>query len=585
MFHALLLSIATLGSLSANGLVIDREGFGIDRAAVVFRDATGEVAHATTDENGRFTVTLPRTPTTWEASATGYQSKHLHFSDPLKLIATLSLHEPGFTQPVGSDDLGVLPYQDVGYALSLSPYQVLIGGSQVGVGDRGLGGSANVDMDNGTSVDAPAHYLSFVGVASASSSYGFSHGTSGRFDLGFDGPSTNLGTIGGGRLRLEGVQSRVGDAYVAFGTSTGDATTSTRADLVARTKIGKARVLFTAGSGSFDDMTSSPTALSQYTDAKLRLDLPIGGSRLRFEAATKSKSKTPIADYVENEASSDVQLLLSHTGGALSSEYGFEQSLSTGTRDYVGSHTKHYTGVVRGGRFFTSQQLTSGRLTATGSLASYTLSTVGTTRYTQANAQSAAGPTFGLSTQWDFDDHLRLQVAHAANEDSADASFYFGDPIPTLILDISQVNEATLSYRTRGGFVASATMVGERYVSYLGTTTLLGRGLSVDWPIDDRWRVRAWTFGLNDQSAAIPVGTLGPSRGRDVGWLTYYASPGVRFDAIYRRETDPIEFGRYLDSDAAFVLNRHVMLILTDERHATTSSFGLSLRFGSDAAK
>ncbi|MDQ2991388.1 MAG: hypothetical protein M3R30_01025, partial [Candidatus Eremiobacteraeota bacterium] len=142
--------------------------------------------------------------------ATGYRSAHLHFSDALRLIATLALHEPGFTEPVGADDLGVLPYQDVGYALALSPYQVLIGGSQVGVGDRGLGGSANLYLDNGTSVDAPAHYLSFVGVASASSSYGFSHGTSGRFDLGFDGPSANLGMIGGGRLRLEGVQSRVG---------------------------------------------------------------------------------------------------------------------------------------------------------------------------------------------------------------------------------------------------------------------------------------------------------------------------------------------------------------------------------------
>jgi hypothetical protein len=90
---------------------------------------------------------------------------------------------------------------------------------------------------------------------------------------------------------------------------------------------------------------------------------------------------------------------------------------------------------------------------------------------------------------------------------------------------------------------------------------------------------------LNDQSAAIPAGTLGPSRGRDVGWLTYYASPRVRFDAIYRRETDPIELGRYLDGDAAFVLNQNATLIVTRERHAASSSFGLSLRFGSGSTK
>ncbi len=362
-------------------------------------------------------IVLPRTPTTWETSATGYRSAHLHFSDALRLIATLALHEPGFTEPVGADDLGVLPYQDVGYALALSPYQMLVGGSQVGVGDRGLGGSANLYLDYGTSVDAPAHYLSFVGIASASSSYGFSHVTSGRFDLGFDGPNANLGMIGGGRLGLEGVQSRVGNAYVAFGTSTGDSTTRTRAVVVARTKFGKTRVLVTAGSGSFVDLTSALQTLSQNRRAKLRLELPVGGSTLRFEAATTSK--TPVGDYVENEASSDAELVLRHASGGLSNEYGFEQTLSTGTRDYVGSRTKHYTGVVRGGHLFTNQQMTFGHLTTTASLASYTLSATGTTRDTRANAQDAGGPTFGLSTQWDFDDHLRLQVAHATNEDSA----------------------------------------------------------------------------------------------------------------------------------------------------------------------
>lgn len=581
MLHSMVLTLAAIGALSAHGMVVDHEGFGIDRATVVFRDASGEVAHATTDESGRFTVSLPRSPSTWDASAKGYKPSHLHYSDPLKLVATLNLHEPSFGEPVGADDLGVLPYQDVGYALALTPYQVLIGGSQVGVGDRGLGGSGNADFGNGISVDAPAHYLSFVGVASASSSYGFSHGAAGRFDLGFDSANAQLGTTGGGSLRLEGAQARIGDAYVAFGTSTGDGTTQTRFDTVARTKLGKVKVLLTAGSGAFDDLTTSPTALSSDRNAKLRLELPVGGSDLRFEVAAKTKKKTPIGDYVENESSADVKVLLRHITDTATSEYGFEQTLDTGERDYVGSSTKHYRGSVRSSRLYTTQKISFGRFSADASLSTYTIATSGSTRHVASNAQSVGGPTASLSARWEFDDHLRLDVGHTDNEDTPSSSFYFGDPIPALVLDVSHANEATLSYRTQRGFVATATWVGEQYYSYLGTTTLFGRGASIDWPIDDRWRLRAWTFGLNNQSAAIRAATLAPSHGRDVGWLTYYASPRVRFDAIYRRESDPIEFGRYFDGDAAFVLNDNVTAIVTSERHAAYSSIGLSLRFGS----
>ncbi|HEY8321706.1 MAG TPA: carboxypeptidase-like regulatory domain-containing protein [Candidatus Baltobacteraceae bacterium] len=586
MLHSMVLSLAALTVLSAGGLVVDREGFGIARATVVFHDAAGDVAKTTTDENGRFTVALPRTPTTWAAGAAGYRTAHLHFSDPTRLIATLQLAEPAFSEPVGSDDLGVLPYQDVGYALALTPYQVLIGGSQVGVGDRGLGGSANADFDNGVSVDAPAHYLSFVGVTSASSSYGFSQSAAGRFDLGFDSANRAGGTIGAGTLRLAGVQSQVGDAYAGFGSSAGDGVSQTLANVVARTKIGKSKLLFTAGNWTFDDATGSHEALEAERTAKLRLQVPVGDSILRFEAETKSKHKTSIADYLEDESASSLKALFRHTGGILTSEYGVEQDLDMGTRDYVDSHTKHFQGDVHGRSLSTTQQITLGRFSATGTLGTYALTAQGSTKASPGpNPQAAAAGTASLAAQWAFGDDLQLQVASSANEDSATDSIYFGDPIPALIVDVSHVDEATLSYRRSSGFVASATLVGERYISYLGTTTLYGRGASIDWPIGDRWRVRAWTFGLNDQSPAIPAGTLGPSRGRDVGWLTYYASPRVRFDAIYRRETDPIELGRYLDGDAAFVLNQNATLIVTRERHAAFSSFGLSLRFGSGSTK
>lgn len=586
MLHSLVLLVAAMGALAANGLVVDREGFGIAGASVVFHDAAGDVAKATTDENGRFTVALPRTPATWDASARGYRTAHLRFSDPARLVATLQLAEPAFSEPVGSDDLGVLPYQDVGYALALTPYHVLIGGSQVAVGDRGLGGSANLDMDNGVSVDAPAHYLSFVGVTSASSSYGFSQSAAGRFDLGFDSAKRANGTIGAGTLQLAGVQTQIGDAYAGFGSSAADGVSQTLANVVARTKIGKAKVLFTAGDWTFDDTTGSHVALTAERTAKLRLHYPIGRSMLQFEAATKAKVKTAIADYVESESASSVKALLRTTGAILVSEYGFEQDLDTGSRDYDGSRTKHFQGVVRARQLTTTQQVTFGRFSATASLGTYALAAQGSTKDSPGpNPQSAAAGTASLAAQWSFGDALQLQVARSANEDSPADSIYFGDPLPALMVDVSDVSEATLSYRRPSGFIASATVVGERYVSYLGTTTLYGRGASADWPIGDRWRLRAWTFALNDRSAQISNATLGPSRGRDVGWLTYYASPRVRFDAIYRRESDPIEVGHYLDGDAAFVLNPNVSLIVTRERHAAFSSLGLSLRFESGSTQ
>ncbi len=580
MLHSLVLTVAALTALSVNGLVVDREGFGVQNAAVVFRDAAGVIAHATTDDNGRFHVVLARRPSFWDAVAFGYKPDHLRFSNPLRLTAVLQLSEPGFTQPIGADDLGVLPYQDVGYALSLSPYEVLIGGSQVAVGDRGLGGSANLAIDNGTSVSAPAHYLSFVGVASASSSYGFSRSASGRFALGFDRASADVGTIGVGSLQLAGIQARVGDEYVAFGESSGDTTTQSRFNVVARTSAGKAKLLFTAGDGSFD-VGASPNAIPQSdSEARLRVELPFGNSVARVQLSTGNSSKSPIGQFLQNESSADASAYVRHMGNVLTSEYGVEQDLYTGVERDVGNPTT-YAGVVRVNRIYSTQQVSSGQLSVAGTLSSYALSSNGSTKVIATNAQASSGQTIGASAQWAFDQHLQLSAEHGENEDSPGASLYFTNGSPTLMLDLSRVNDTTLSYRTESGFVASATWLAERYVSYLGTTTLFGRGASVDWPIGDRWRLRAWTIGLNDQSAAIPQSLLGPSHGRDVGWLTYYASPRVRFDLIYRRETDPIEAGRYVDGDAALVLNRSVLLVVTSERHATTSSEGLSLRFAS----
>jgi len=566
---------------TTGGLVVDREGFGIAAARIVFEDAAGTVARAQTDDLGRFTVTLARVPTRWTVDAAGYASKRLVYSDAHRLTATLSRKEPGFAEPVGADDLGVLPYRDVGYALSLEPFQVIVGGSEIAVGDRGLGGSANLDFDNGNSVDAPAHYLTFAGVSKAAASYGFARGTTGRFQLGFETNDRSSGTIGGGSLQLIGLQERAGVVATGFGSSTGDGFTRSRADASARAKSGRTKFVAAAFAESGDDRTGVLPTWTTERGASLAVEGAAGGWKLRAQTKLEAKTKLPDGGYDERESASSYKALASREAGGLTSEFGLSYERHAGSRIYPNSASKRFTGTVTEALVFATEGWTTGRLTTTAGVASYTLTSDGTTKDVKAGlAQSARGAVGTLAATWAFDDHLRLELARAGGEDTPPQSIYFGDPIGMLMLDVSTTDEATLSYRTKGGFVASATTYAERYVGYLGTTTLYGRGASVDWPIGDRWRLRAWTIGLNDASAAIPAATLGPSHGRDVGWLTYYASPGVRFDAIYRRESDPIEAGHYLDADAAIELNGVATLVFTTERHALASSTGVSLRFG-----
>lgn len=574
-------AVASAAPETVGGLVVDREGYGIAGATVTFEDAAGTIARVTTGQLGRFTVALPRLPLRWEVRAPGYEPRRLRFSDAHRLTATLARGEPGFAEPVGADDLAVLPYRDVGYALALEPYQVIVGGGEIAVGDRGLGGSANLYIDNGGSVDAPAHYLTYAGVSKAAASYGFARGTTGRFQLGVDPSDAATGTIGGGSLTLAGVQSRAGVVSAGFGTSTGDGFGRSRSDASARTLFGSVRTFIAAFAESADDRT---TAVETWTDERgisAGAEVPLRGWKLRAQAKTDAKRKLPLGSYVERESSASYKTLATRAIGGLTSEFGLSYDRDAGSRIYPDSHTKRFTGAVETAAAFATEGWTSGRLGVTVGASAYALSSSGTTKdLPRGYAQSARGAVATYGASWNFDDHLMLQAARTGAEDTPPESIYFGDPVGTLLLDVSTTDQATLSYRTRSGFVASTTAYAERYVSYLGTTTLHGRGASLDLPIGDRWRLRAWTIALDDAAAAIPAAVLGASRGRDVAWVTYYASPRVRLDAIYRRETDPIEAGRYLDADAAFVLNDTVTLIATSERHAQASSAGLSLRFG-----
>jgi hypothetical protein len=185
-----------------------------------------------------------------------------------------------------------------------------------------------------------------------------------------------------------------------------------------------------------------------------------------------------------------------------------------------------------------------------------------------------------VNAKWQFTNNFAFEVTRGNIEDTPGVSDqYFADPVPGLVLNRSNLTEGSLLYSPPGGFQAEITNYSERYTTALPSTQLSGFGVAIDWPVAHDWRLRAWTLSLHDVAPGVTTKDLGPSFGRDVAWLTYYGGRNTRFDVIYRRETDPVELGRYIDADAAVAIGPHLSLIGTMERHAMTSSYGLSLSF------
>ena len=569
---------AVAAGAEIRGIVVDRDGKGIDKADVRFfaQDAR-EIAHGRSDRNGRFSVSVSSPVETWSVGASGYQTQTLRFSDLSPPTIVLYPRDAKGPAKIESADLAVLPYQDVGYAFGLEPFAVIQGGGSIGVGDRGLSGSANALESNGTSFDqVPAHYLSFGGIADAFHSYRYTSGAAGHYTLGFDRAAGSAGQAGGGSLQIASLQGRLGDEALGFGWSTGDLTQISRFDLASRSALGAGTLFFKAGNSFLTDQSGSTTALSGETSSELRLDEPWLGSTATFELKAKRKTKNKLNDYLESDSEVESEFRLRNKGALFGNEIGVKMTRDTGVRNY---NPKLYSGAANESRIFASETYDGNRFSALASAAWYGLSDAGVTHKEPAGvSQHTSGVAVLLGAVWQLGGHFALEATRGNVEDTPSVSDqYFGDPVPGLVLNRSNLAEGSLIYRSPGGFVAELTSYTEKYTTALPTTQLSGNGIAIDWPIARDWRLRAWTLSLRDAAAAVNQSDLGPSSGRDVAWLTYYDGKRTRFDVIYRRETDPVELGRYVDADAAFSIAPHITLIGTMEHHHSTSSYGLSL--------
>src|SRR5579864_104020 len=64
------------------GIVVDRDGQGIDKADVRFYgDDKREVGHARSDRQGRFSAEVSAPPETWSVAAKNFESRTLRFSE------------------------------------------------------------------------------------------------------------------------------------------------------------------------------------------------------------------------------------------------------------------------------------------------------------------------------------------------------------------------------------------------------------------------------------------------------------------------------------------------------------------------
>ncbi len=562
------------------GVVVDRDGQGIDKAEVDFYSENArEVGTGRADRNGRFSVEVSAAPETWSIAAKGYQTRTLRFSELGSSTIVLYPREAKSPAKLDGADFAVLPYQDIGYIFSLAPFAIIQGGGSISIGDRGLSGSGNALESNGSSFDSvPAHYLSFVGIAQAFHSYRYSNGAAGHYTLGFDRAAGNSVQAGGGSLQIASLQGRSGDEAFGYGSSSGDLTQHSRFDLISRTNVGAGKMLFAVGRSFLTDQSGSSVEFGNETSSELRLDEPWLGSTATFELKAKQKAKTKVADYTESDSEVEGEFRLRNDGALFGNEIGVKITRDTGVRDYT---TKLYSGAAVTSRLFASETYNGSRLSARASLSWYGLRDSGVTHKLPAGvSQTAGGITASLSARWELNDRFAFEATRGNIEDTPSVSGqYFGDPVPGLVLNRSDLAEGSLLYSSPGGFEAELTNYSERYTTAMPTTRLSGLGVAIDWPVARDWRLRAWTLALRDAADGVNQSDLGPSLGRDVAWLTYYGGRRTRFDVIYRRETDPVEAGRYVDADAALAIGPHLSLIGTMEHHQSTSSYGVSLSF------
>ena len=151
---------------------------------------------------------------------------------------------------------------------------------------------------------------------------------------------------------------------------------------------------------------------------------------------------------------------------------------------------------------------------------------------------------------------------------------------PPAFLTRAYPTEGALRYDVTDSFSGEIQEYKEVRNAPLYSTVLTGTGYSADWRISRIFHLRAWTLVMRTAYFNAGPANRPPvaTPGRDVAFATYTPSERIRADLIYRRETDPLEQGRFIDWDALYKSNLRTGITASYEHHRTYSTFGTGLR-------
>ena len=593
------------GTIAVAGLVTNRRRESVAGAKIVLFAGTQVVGTATTDAGGAFSIGVTTVPDSVRVSAKDYTAVKVNVLNPTGIIVVLkpkgSSSRKGHAE---SDDLPILPYNDLGYAQSLRTFTTIRGGQFIRIADRGLGGNV-IGAAGKSFADVPARYASYVSPIDANQAYRTNaNGATGQYLVGADSPEPAGGEFELGSLKTVDLQATALGFDIVAGDSRGDGTTRTRSDLTYRGPLARGALWAT---GYYASASQDARALGNTVSyGKINYQHPFGEMTATFETTLRQKIVTddrygvrlvrPASTYTN-------QLRLKDSAGDVSWEFGIitsrqnasvnlqlpENSTNLGPNSAIINELVESDdadavpfGTLAENRVYAEARYAGSRTDFNAGLGAVNLSLSGTDGLMPADKQTASALQPSIQVTQRVGRRLSFVGGQSSGIETPRISRrYFGTstPPPTF-LTRTYLTEAAARYEIGDSFNAEIQEYKEIRNTPLYSTILVGTGYSADWRISRIFHIRAWSLLMH--TAYYNAGARGkppqPTPARDVAFLTYAPSERIRADVIYRHETDPLEQGRFIDWDTLYKFNLRTGVTASYEHHRTYSTFGAGLR-------
>jgi hypothetical protein len=596
------LTIAPAGAQVALvvGSVRDQHGSPIEGAAIVAFGARGSAtAAATTDAVGTFSLRGDGIRSV-AISCRYCRSQTVAVVPGEPVIGIVRRFDALFYDSPSPQDLANLPYAHVESAIALRPFTLLrqttatVPGSQLA--DRGLlpsnallidAGVPDYDFSFGLTpyVNVPAAYEYSGSVASPADAflYGDRAG-SGIVTLEPFGGDSAVATGGGDTiLRLESGSASTG---VVAGTYSNDTESRQRADARWTVPLSDAQTLSFSGGSAQDRAYGDPTstlaenfsfATAAFDDAQPSVDLhaafvadrggylatsgglPVGDVWSDAQYSAGLRTQGPVFGFLD---------LASRLSTGIYDASAYLQPRIAGTLDQnridagVEASGKNYdvgAGVGFFGLGFTGGW-GGGSTPADGHLATPSLS-VKLFPNSKWSADLEASGSFTLPTLWE--------------------EYAFSDNYGAFVYNRNALYSANVSYTDDSRLRVSVESASQRVRGYTdGLVT--SSGASLAWQIAPAISLRAWTMYVADTTAP-PIGpTLYPTgtpSNVNALWLTYDNGPGLRIDAIYRRDLLDREPFEHVDASVSGPVANHLRWYAGVEDRQRTTYLDVGFRF------